>query len=412
MTNDFIKSNYRESQTRRKANEFLSRNKRKTNFIELFLPLPWDLWPSEARILLGLIIFWAIAGLFVLGSASWWVAIREMGDGAFYIKRQSIWLLASTAVFWFAISIKIKKWIKIAGPCLIIGLLMVGATSFVGSSINGSTRWLIIGALQMQPSELIKPFVILQAAALFGQWKRINNEKKIFWLGIFGGLILLIVKQPNLSTAALIGISLWMIALSAGVRFKNLLLTAISGATLGTTSILLNEYQKIRVMSFLNPWEDPRGNGYQLIQSLLAIGSGGWFGEGYGLSTQKLQYLPIQSTDFIYAIFAEEFGFVGSIMLLLFLLLIAFLGLRTSLRCRNNYSKLVAMGCSIMLVGQSIMHIAVASGVMPTTGLPLPMISYGGNSLLSSFFLGGLLIRSSIESTGLLAKSRTKKMLD
>ena len=409
MTNDFIKSNYRESQTRRKANEFLSRNKRKTNFIELFLPLPWDLWPSEARILLGLIIFWAIAGLFVLGSASWWVAIREMGDGAFYIKRQSIWLLASTAVFWFAISIKIKKWIKIAGPCLIIGLLMVGATSFVGSSINGSTRWLIIGALQMQPSELIKPFVILQAAALFGQWKRINNEKKIFWLGIFGGLILLIVKQPNLSTAALIGISLWMIALSAGVRFKNLLLTAISGATLGTTSILLNEYQKIRVMSFLNPWEDPRGNGYQLIQSLLAIGSGGWFGEGYGLSTQKLQYLPIQSTDFIYAIFAEEFGFVGSIMLLLFLLLIAFLGLRTSLRCRNNYSKLVSMGCSIILVGQSIMHIAVASGMMPTTGLPLPMISYGGNSLLSSFFLGGLLIRSSIESSGLLDKSPIKK---
>ena len=327
-----------------------------------------------------------------------------MGDGAFYIKRQALWLLASSGIFWLAISIKIKKWIKIAGPCLIIGLLMVGATSFIGSNINGSSRWLIIGALQMQPSELIKPFVILQAAALFGQWKRINNEKKIFWLSVFLILILLIVEQPNLSTAALTGIALWMTALSAGVSFKHLFLTAISGACLGTVSIFLNEYQKIRVMSFLNPWEDPRGNGYQLIQSLLAIGSGGWFGEGYGLSTQKLQYLPIQSTDFIYAIFAEEFGFVGSTMLLLFLMLIAFLGLKTSLRCRNNYSKLVAMGCSIMLVGQSIMHIAVASGVMPTTGLPLPMISYGGNSLLSSFFLGGLLIRSGIESTGLLSK--------
>tara|TARA_Y100001968_G_scaffold176520_1_gene161714 strand:+ start:1670 stop:2884 length:1215 start_codon:yes stop_codon:yes gene_type:complete len=404
LAHDFIKSNCRESHTRKRSNEFFSRNKSTRNFLELFLPLPWDLWPSEARLLLGLIIFWAVAGLFVLGSASWWVAIREMGDGAFYIKRQALWLLASSGIFWLAISIKIKKWIKIAGPCLIIGLLMVGATSFIGSNINGSSRWLIIGALQMQPSELIKPFVILQAAALFGQWKRINNEKKIFWLSVFLILILLIVEQPNLSTAALTGIALWMTALSAGVSFKHLFLTAISGACLGTVSIFLNEYQKIRVMSFLNPWEDPRGNGYQLIQSLLAIGSGGWFGEGYGLSTQKLQYLPIQSTDFIYAIFAEEFGFVGSTMLLLFLMLIAFLGLKTSLRCRNNYSKLVAMGCSIMLVGQSIMHIAVASGVMPTTGLPLPMISYGGNSLLSSFFLGGLLIRSGIESTGLLSK--------
>ena len=409
MVNELVNNNEKEFHSRNRSNEFFSSKKNKRNFLEFFLPLPWELWPSEARLLLGLIIFWSISGLFVLGSASWWVAIREMGDGAFYIKRQAIWLVASSGVFWLAISIKIKQWIKIAGPCLIIGLLMVGATSFIGSNINGSTRWLIIGALQMQPSELIKPFVILQAAALFAQWKRIDIETKVFWLSIFSGLILLIVKQPNLSTAALTGITLWMIGLSAGISFKGLLLTAISGVGLGTTSILFNEYQKIRVMSFLNPWEDPSGNGYQLIQSLLAIGSGGWFGEGYGLSTQKLQYLPIQSTDFIYAVFAEEFGFVGSTMLLLFLMLVAFLGLKTSLRCKNNYSKLVAMGSSIILVGQSIMHIAVASGMMPTTGLPLPMISYGGNSLLSSFFLGGLLIRSGIESTGLLDKSILQK---
>tara|TARA_Y100001968_G_scaffold312148_1_gene334987 strand:+ start:16867 stop:18087 length:1221 start_codon:yes stop_codon:yes gene_type:complete len=375
------------------------------------LKLPWNLWPSEARLLLGLFVFWSIAGIFILGSASWWVAIREMGDGAYYIKRQLIWLLASSSIAWFAISTNLKSWLKISGPFLLIGLLMVGATTFMGSTINGSTRWLIIGPLQIQPSELIKPFVILQAANIFGYWQRINSEKKFFWIGIFGTLILLIVKQPNLSTAALTGILVWMMALAAGINYQSLFTTAFLGGGLGIISILMNEYQKLRVMSFLDPWQDPEGNGYQLIQSLLAIGSGGWFGEGYGLSTQKLQYLPIQSTDFIYAVFAEEFGFIGSIMLLLFLLLIAFIGLKISLRCTTNYSKLTAIGCTTMLVSQSIMHLAVASGVMPTTGLPFPMMSYGGNSLLSSLLIGGLLVRCAIESNLLIPEVKIKKRL-
>ena len=160
----------------------------------------------------------------------------------------------------------------------------------------------------------------------------------------------------------------------------------------------------MRVVSFLDPWQDPQGSGYQLVQSLLAIGSGGLLGEGFGLSTQKLQYLPIQSTDFIYAVFAEEFGFVGSLMLLLFLMLVAFLGLRVALQCQTNQSRLVAIGCTTILVGQAILNVAVASGSIPTTGLPLPMISYGGNSLLSSLFIAGLLIRCSLESTGLVGQ--------
>ncbi|MEY3463789.1 MAG: hypothetical protein RLZZ468_1567, partial [Cyanobacteriota bacterium] len=138
-----------------------------------------------------------------------------------------------------------------------------------------------------------------------------------------------------------------------------------------------------------------------LVQSLLAIGSGGIWGEGYGLSTQKLQYLPIQSTDFIFAVFAEEFGYVGSLVLLLFLLLFGYVGLRVALSCRGNQQRLVAMGCTILLVGQSILNIAVASGAMPTTGLPLPLISYGGNSLMASLLVAGLLIRCSLEGAGL-----------
>ena len=159
----------------------------------------------------------------------------------------------------------------------------------------------------------------------------------------------------------------------------------------------------------MNPWQDPEGNGYQLIQSLLAIGSGGIFGQGFGLSTQKLQYLPIQSTDFIFAIFAEEFGLLGSIFFMSFLMLLSFLIFVVANRCRNNYTKLVTIGCGTLLIWQSLMHIAVTSGSMPTTGLPLPFVSYGGNSLISSSFTAALLIRCSLESTGLIGIRRARK---
>ena len=369
------------------------------------LPLPWLFWPKEGRLIMVLIIFWSLSGVFILGSASWWVAIREMGDGAYYIKRQLIWLAASWSIFYLAININIKSWLRLSAPCLLIGMALIASTSFFGSTVNGSTRWLIIGPIQIQPSELIKPFIILQSAKIFGQWERINSEKKLFWLTIFASIILLIIKQPNLSTAALIGLLIWMIALAAGIDFRYLLNTAFTGLTIGSISILSNPYQKSRVMSFLNPWQDPQESGYQLVQSLYAIGSGGLFGQGYGLSMQKLQYLPYRSTDFIFAVFAEEFGFFGSTLLLVILLVVAYLTLKISLNCRNNYSKIIAIGSGTILVGQSIIHIAVSSGAMPTTGLPFPLISYGGNSLISSLLIAALLVRSSIESSDLLVKN-------
>jgi len=383
-----------------------------SNFInDMILPLPWPFWPKEGRLIMGLIAFWSLFGIFILGSASWWVATREMGEGAYYIKRQLIWLIVSWSIFYLAININLKNWLRLSGPCLLIGMVLIASTSFFGSTVNGSTRWLIIGPIQIQPSELIKPFIILQSAKLFGQWERINSEKKIFWLTIFASIILFVIKQPNLSTAALIGILLWMIALAAGINFKYLFNTAMSGVIIGSISIYFNAYQQSRVMSFINPWRDPQGSGYQLIQSLYAIGSGGLFGEGYGLSMQKLQYLPFRSTDFIFAVFAEEFGFLGSILLLSFLLVVAYLTLKISLNCRNNYSKLISIGSGTILVGQSIMHIAVSSGAMPTTGLPLPLVSYGGNSLLSSLLIAALLIRSSIETSDLLIKYPSNRLL-
>ncbi|MGB5240629.1 MAG: FtsW/RodA/SpoVE family cell cycle protein [Prochlorococcaceae cyanobacterium] len=364
-------------------------------------PLAWADWPAEARLLLVMVGIWCLAGLLILGSASWWVAARENGDPAFYLKRQAIWLIASWGLLWLGMRTSLRRWLRMAGPAVLIGGVLIAATLVAGSTVNGASRWLVLGPIQIQPSELVKPFVVLQGASLFAHWKRIGLDQKMLWLGTFAALLLLILKQPNLSTAALTGLLLWFMALAAGLPLLSLLGTAAAGGALGAASIMVNEYQRLRVVSFLNPWRDAQGDGYQLVQSLLAIGSGGVLGEGFGLSTQKLQYLPIQSTDFIFAVFAEEFGYVGSLVLLLFLVLFGFVGLRVALGCRSNQQRLVAIGATTLLVGQSILNIAVASGSMPTTGLPLPMISYGGNSLLASLLTAGLLIRCSLESRGL-----------
>ena len=365
------------------------------------LPVPFEHWPAEARLLLGMIAIWCLLGLAVLGSASWWVAAREMGDASYYLKRQAIWMVASWGLLYAGISINLRRWLRMAGPVLLMGSVLVALTLVIGSTVNGASRWLVLGPIQIQPTELIKPFLVLQGAVLFSHWNRIATDQKVLWLGVFAVTLGLILKQPNLSTASLCGILLWLMALGAGLPLWEMFGTAGAGLAVAIGSISINEYQRIRVTSFLNPWKDAQGDGYQLVQSLLAIGSGGLWGEGYGLSTQKLQYLPIQTTDFIFAVFAEEFGYVGSLLLLIFLLLFGFVGLRIALSCRSNQQRLVAIGCTTLLVGQSILNIAVASGAMPTTGLPLPMISYGGNSLLSSLLTAGLLLRCSLEGAGL-----------
>ena len=376
----------------------------------LSLPLPWHLWPAEARLLLALVGLWSLVGLLVLTSASWWVAEREMGDAAYYLKRQLIWMVASWGLLWLGVRTSLRRWVQLAAPALLLGCVLVGATLVIGSTVNGASRWLVLGPIQLQPSELVKPFVVLQGAVLFAHWRRSSADQKLLWLGVFGALILLILKQPNLSTAALTGMLLWLMALGSGLSMPLLLGTAGAGGLVGIASILSNDYQRARVTSFLDPWRDAQGDGYQLVQSLMAIGSGGVLGEGFGLSTQKLQYLPIQSTDFIFAVFAEEFGYVGSLALLLFLLLFGFVGLRVAVACRSNQQRLIAIGCTTLLVGQSILNIAVATGSMPTTGLPLPMISYGGNSLMASLLIAGLLIRCSLESSGLTGgRQRTSR---
>lgn len=220
---------------------------------------------------------------------------------------------------------------------------------------------------------------------------------RLTWLGLFGVILVSILVQPNLSTAAVCGLTLWLIALGAGLPYLYIGLTALAGSLAAVVSISLKTYQRQRIVSFLNPWADPGDQGYQLIQSLLAIGSGGFWGEGFGLSQQKLSALPIQYTDFIFAVYAEEFGLFGGLLLLLFLMVYATLALRVALRAREPSRQLVALGSMVVLIGQAALNVGVVTGVLPTTGLPFPLISYGGSSMVSSLATAALLVRAARE---------------
>ena len=396
---------------RKKSFNFIS-SSNSNNLVESILPLPWEIWPYEAKILIMFVGIWSILGLFILGSSSWWVASKEMGDWAYFLKKQVIWFIPGLCVFYFVLKTNIRNLLKFSKIVFYFLVFLILLTNIIGITVNGSSRWLVIGNLRLQPSELIKPFLILEASNLFAHWNLVKNDKKIISILTFGLLILLILKQPNLSTAGLTGILFWIMALCGGVKLSSLGSFASLGFITACISILNNEYQKLRVTSFINPWKDQQDSGFQLVQSLLAIGSGGLFGQGFGLSIQKLQYLPFMYTDFIFAIFAEEFGLLGCTLFLGFLVVFSYITLRISIKCRNNYTKLVSIGCGTILIAQSIMHIAVATGSMPTTGLPLPFISYGGNSLIASFFITGMLLRCSLESTGFIGIISTRKTLN
>jgi cell division protein FtsW len=361
-------------------------------------------WAVEARILRWLTLVWLCIGLIILFSASYAVAANPNngdtnGDGWYYVKRQLIWLWVGSLGFNFIARSPIRLLLKIAPWLLLLCFSLIFITAIgLGAEVNGATRWLKLGPILIQPSEFMKPCLVLQSAWLFGEWERLPWKVRLTWLGIFAATLAGILLQPNLSTTALCGMTLWLIALASGLPFSYLGGTAITGVLTAFVSISINEYQRERIVSFMNPWADARDSGYQLVQSLLAIGSGGALGAGFGLSQQKLFYLPFQDTDFIFAVFAEEFGLIGGIVLLLLLVSYATVAVIVAMKCRHRVKRLVAIGAMIVLVGQALLNIGVATGALPTTGLPLPLFSYGGSSSLASLILAGLLIRVARES--------------
>lgn len=358
-------------------------------------------WSAEARWLRWLTFLWMLLGLVVMFSASYAIADATLSDGLYYVKLQIVWILIGMVGFNLVVHNPIRLMLGLAKWLLLglLGCILITLLPGVGTTVNGATRWLFVGPFPIQPSELIKPFLVIQAAHIFGQWNRLSWFTRLSWLGMFCLVLAGILLQPNLSTTALCGMVLWLIALAAGLPYTYLGGTALGGMLLAVLSVSFREYQRRRIMSFMNPWSDPVGDGYQLIQSILAVGSGGTWGTGFGLSQQKLFYLPIQYTDFIFSVYAEEFGFAGGMLLLVLLATYATIALRVAIKAQNPVHRLLAIGIMTLLIGQSMLNIGVATGVLPTTGLPLPFFSYGGSSMIASLLAAGLLIRVARESS-------------
>ncbi len=358
-------------------------------------------WSLTARLLRWLTFLWLALGMFVLFSASYYHGEVEKNDGLYYFTRQFVAIVISLFIFNAIVHSPLQKILKVSHWFLlgILVLLLLTVLTKLGQNTMGATRWIAIGPIQLQPSEAIKPFLVLQGAKLFGRWEQYSPKTRGVWLGVFAIVLLAILKQPNLSTTSLCALGLWSIAFTAGLPLRYLVGTAIGGGLVAGLSIAIHAYQRARVLSFLNPWADPRGDGFQLVQSLITIGSGGVFGNGFGLSQQKLGYLPIQDTDFIFSVFAEEFGLVGGILLLLMVMSYGTLGLLIASRSQHRVHRLIAVGATTFIVLQSLFNIGVATGSLPTTGLPLPMFSYGGSSTIASLIQSALLIRVARESS-------------
>ncbi|MBA2304070.1 MAG: putative lipid II flippase FtsW [Acidobacteria bacterium] len=280
------------------------------------------------------------------------------------------------------------------------GLVVVGVALVAvlfGRPINGATRWLNIGPLGIQPSELAKVLIVLFIAALLERRMERIDEPAYALLPIgvvLGAIVLLILEQPDLGTAASIVVIAGVMIFSAGISYRYVAGLAIM-AIPTLYFLLLTDYRWRRVQAYLNPWADPLGDGYQMIQSMIAVGVGGVFGRGLMDGVQKLFYVPEPHNDFIYAVISEELGLIGATVVLVCFCVITWRGLRTAIRAPDRFGAFVAIGITTMVAFQAFFNISVVLGLLPTKGIPLPLVSYGGSSLLINLVGMGILLNVS-----------------
>jgi len=320
-----------------------------------------------------------------------------INDGMFYLKKQALW--AALGLGCMIVIMKtdyhlLKKYTKLI---MVITVILLCAV-FAFAPVNGARRWIPLGFASIQPSEIAKYTVVLYLAASLDK-KGVKIKSLIYGIlpyllvsGFFAGMVL---AEKNLSIAAVI-MGVTIIALFvAGARIPHLLGVVSCVIPVGVSFILFEPYRLARLMNFLNPWMDARGDGYQLIQSLLALGSGGIFGAGLGQSRQKCFYIPEPHTDFIFAIVGEELGLIGCAVIILLFAVFIWRGLVTASNAKDKFGKLLATGVTSVIAIQAIINIAVVTGSMPVTGVPMPFISYGGSSLIFNLVAVGVLLNVS-----------------
>jgi cell division protein FtsW len=353
-----------------------------------------DVWMIAATLgILGI-------GVVMVYSASAVAAFHDYGDPYYYVKRQLLFAVLGVVSMFVMMNVEYTFWRKWAVPALLIcfGMLVIVLIPGLGVWRGGARSWLGIGSFGIQPSEFMKLAMILFMAKLLSERQnQITQFAKGLLppLGIMGIAFGLIMLQPDLGTGTvMIGAALIVIYV-AGARVAHLGGLALLGLVGLIGLIAAAPYRLLRITAFLDPWQDPLGAGYQSIQSLYAIGPGGLVGLGLGMSRQKYNYLPEPQTDFIFSILAEELGFIGGSLLLLLFLLLIWRGMRTAITLSDPFGSLLATGIVGIFAVQVLINIGVVIGLLPVTGITLPLVSYGGSSLTLLLTALGILLNLS-----------------
>ncbi len=340
------------------------------------------------------VVLLTIFGLFMIYDASSYVAFRDFADKYRYIKDQMFWAILGMGALGVVSFIDYKKYYNLALPILIgaIGLLFMVFVPGLGLSILGARRWINLGFFVLQPSEFIKLALTIYLAAWFS-----TREKGRFiaFLMLVGFVLFLVMLQPDMGTAFIIlGEAVIIYFLSGGSIWHILSLIPVAGVG-GLLLILVEPYRAKRLATFLNPEQGIQGSSYHLRQILIALGSGGFLGVGIGNSLQKYAYLPESTTDSIFAIIAEEVGFVGAVLLLMVILFVIYRGFYIALRAKDTFGKLLAGGITSFIAIQTIVNLGAQTAILPLTGVPLPFISYGGSALIINLVSVGILLNIS-----------------
>jgi cell division protein FtsW len=347
-----------------------------------------------AFVTLGLVAF----GLVMVYSATSASAALGNGDPMSYLKRQTVYACLGVVVMLLAARFDYHRLRYLAPPLLLASLALCAAVLVLGPEINGARRWFLLGPASFQPSELAKLALCIFAAVYLSRRRAPRTLGELArpigtLTAIFCALILL---EPDLGTTITLCGMVLAIFLVAGVPLLPLLGASLLAVGVGLLAIWVEPYRRARVFSFLDPWSDAEGSGFQIVQALIGIGSGGITGAGMGESVQKVLYLPEAHTDMIFAVIGEELGFVGSVLVIGAFAAFAVAGFRVAFRCRDPFGKLLAAGITALVCGQASINLAAVLGIAPLTGIPLPFVSYGGSSLVVLLAGVGILLNIAV----------------
>lgn len=339
----------------------------------------------KGKRLVIIMVLLAVFGMLMIYSASMYTAEIRYGDKFYFVKKQFLGFLLGIAGFLLASTFDYHRFYKIRWWVIgvSIGLLVLVFVPGIGITSNGARRWIGVGGFSLQSSEVAKfGFVLFSASYLAKNHKKMKEFRTVLPLLLVGGVVcLLVLLEPNLSVTLCIGMVLVGMLFIGGIRLKHFLWIAIPALALVPVLIIIEPYRLSRLMAFLNPWANPKEEGFQLIQSLYSLGGGGLFGVGLFNSRQKYLFLPFSESDFIFSIIGEEWGFVGCLMLCVIYLLFILEGVKIAYRAKDRLGAYLAGGITMLIATQLLINIAVVTGSIPPTGIPLPFISAGGTSL-------------------------------